>query len=64
VSLSKVYIARVSELGSLVVDVGEQTDLQDTLAKSVALSRSALGDRSFLLAMDILKDSIGGVHLI
>ena len=62
--LSKVYISRASEFGTLVVDVWEQTDLQDALSESLALTRSSLGDRSLLLAVDILEDREVDIHLV
>lgn len=47
-----------------VVDVGEQTHLEDTFPHGLALAYRRLGSRSHLLLANELHDSSGDVYLI
>ena len=62
--LSKIYVAWAAELGSLVIDVGEQTHLEDALAECCSASYRPSGDRSIFLPVKIFHHSKVDIHLV
>ena len=62
--LPEVYVAWMSDRLFLVVDVWEETHLEDTLTEGCGLTNRTCRDRCFFLPVEIFEDGEVDVHLV
>ena len=62
--ISKVHVPGAAELGSLVIDVGEQTHLEDALTECCSSPYRSSRDRSVFLPVKIFHHSKVDIHLV